>query len=236
MHRYAISRHVLVWVAAVIGTTNVAAQDQETYFTLIDNTASATLNVAPSTAVFQFTKTINGDSLADAAKAATAFAPDLRGQLQDRGYTAAAVEISGPMIPSAQQTIIHLRAEVRLNLVSPGGDLTRGEALAEQCDAMRAMADALNCKFEGPILEAGDPADLENKAVSSAVENAYGRAEAAARVMQLRIVSVDNVSIQEVVWHNQADPTHTGEPVSVDRVSVTATVRVAYLASPPGSN
>lgn len=236
MRNEALSRIGAVCLAVLVCIANRTAQAQETYFTLIDNTASATLDVAPSTALFQFIKTVNGDTLADAVKAASAFAPDVRAQLQDRGYNASSVEITGPMIPSAQQTIIHLRAKVRMNLVSPGGDVTRGDAFADQCDAMRAMAEALNCGFEGPILEAGDPAALENKAVSSAVENAYGRADAAARVMQLRIVSVDNVSIQEVVWHNQADATATGEPVTVDRVSVTATVRVAYLASPAGSN
>ena len=139
------------------------------------------------------------------------------------------------MFPEPVLKRIHIDAEIRLGLSSGGEEGTRSTALASAVDQVAKLAEENEAQLEEPWLDVAERAEHEDQAVQRAVENAYARAEAAATVMQLQIVSVDRVSIESVTWHDRYTFEGEGEEASAERIGVTAEIRVAYLAMPPGS-
>lgn len=228
-------RHSLpiVIAASVLVQLPSTALAQETYATLIENEASATIQTAPTTVIFQLSRRFVGDSLAGAVRSAQTFAPGLRSALKEVGYERADLRVTGPMIPSATAKSIRIDAELRLALTSTGEEGTRSTAFATAADKVAEIAAEFECDVDGPVLDVGDRSELENKAVQRAIENAYTRAQAAATIMRVEIVSVDRVTIESVKWHDR--PNAPGQEASADRIGVTVNIRVAYLALPPGS-
>jgi len=224
-------RHTFVIALLLAAASSAGAQ--ETYATLIENQAEATLDTAPNTIVFHLSRNFTGDTLADAARSATSIAPELRAALKDAGYDRATLRVSGPMIPDPNTKSIRIDAEIRLPLTSSGAEGTRGTAFAAAVDSIAKIAADIECTIDGPALDVGDRAELEQKAVQRAIENAYARAQAAATVMRLEIVSVDRVIIETVTWHDR--PGQSTHEASADRISVTVEIRIAYLALPPSN-
>ena len=72
------------FVAAVIAAP-LAARAQETFATLIENEASATVEVAPTVVVFQLSKHFEGETLGDAVREARQFGPALRAGVEGGG-------------------------------------------------------------------------------------------------------------------------------------------------------
>ena len=206
---------------------------QETYATLIDNQASATVDVTPTSIQFNLSRTYAGESLAQAVVDAETLATELRAALKEADYERAALEVSGPMIADANTTSVRVDAEIRLGLGGTSAEGARSTALARATDTVNAIADKLGCETDGPILDVSDRSETENKAVQRAIENAYTRAQAAATVMRLEIVSVDRVTIESVTWHDRPDESR--QESSADRIGVTVEIRVAYLAFPPSN-
>lgn len=229
-------KHEAIRLTAVMifGTVASIAAAQETYATLIENDSTATIDAVPNAAVFRLQRQFAGDSLSDVVRDAQSFAPALRTALKEAGYDRATLKISGPMIPDAQSKSMRIDAEIRLGLGSSSAEGSRSTAFATAVDKVSAVAAELDCTIDGPTLDVGNRDELENIAVQRAIENAYTRAQAAATVMRLAIVSVDHVTIEAVTWHNRPDQSEY--EASADRISVTVDIRIAYLALPPDSN
>jgi hypothetical protein len=161
------------------------------------------------------------------------FAPNLRAALKEDGYERAIVRVTGPMIPSAGTKSIRIDAEIRLGLGTSSAEGTRSTAFAAATDTISKIATNLKCDLDGPALDVGDRSALENKAVQRAIENAFTRAQSAAAIMRLEIVSVDRVTVESITWHDR--PSQLRQEASADRIGVTANVRIAYLALPPNN-
>ena len=226
-----LSRQALVFATLVFGIATSVAQ--ETYATLIENQSEATLDTVPNTIVFHLSREFTGDTLADAARSAQSLAPTLRNALKDAGHERAVLRVTGPMIPDPEAKSIRIDAEIRMGLASTGAEGTRSTAFAGAVDAISKIAESSNCMIDGPALDVNDRSELEKKAVQRAIENAYDRAQAAATVMRLEIVSVDRVTIESVTWHDRPGPTH--HEASAEQISVTVAIRIAYLALPPSN-
>jgi uncharacterized protein YggE len=209
------------------------AKAQETFATLIENVSTATVETTPTTIVFNLTGRFQGDSFKGMIRNAQSFAPNLRTALEEEGYERATVRVTGPMIPNAETKRIRIDAEVRLGLGTSSAEGTRSTAFAAAVDTISKIAATLECDLDGPALDVGDRSALENRAVQRAIENAFTRAQSAATVMRLEIVSVDHVTIESITWHDR--PGSSQQEASADSIGVTAEIRIAYLALPPGN-
>jgi len=229
-----VSTHERLLIATAILLIGMsAATAQETYATLIESESTATMEATPTAVIFHLSRSFTGDSLADTVQTAQALAPDLRAALKEAGYERATMNVTGPMIPSTEHKSIRIDAEIRLSLGSTSAEGTRSTAFATAVDKISKIATDLDCAVDGPALDVGDRLEMENKAVQRAIENAYVRAQAAATVMRLEIVSVDHVTIESVTWHDR--PGQSKHEASADRIGVTVEIRIAYLALPSGS-
>lgn len=231
MNTMRFCRYALAAACCVLSVLPAVAQ--ETYATLIDNPSSATIDATPSSIRFTLSKLFTGETLTDAALTAEQLDAGLRAALKEADYERAALQVSGPMIPDANSTTVRIDAEIRIGLGGTSAEGTRSTALARATDKISGIAETLGCTIDGPRLEVSDRGEIENKAVQRAIENAYTRAQAAATVMRLEIVSVDRVTVESVTWHDRPDESH--QESSAERIGVTVEIRVAYLAFPPNN-
>lgn len=196
----------------------------------IESEGIGTVEAAPDYAEFWLHRRAAGKSVAESAQNMKAFEAALQKELTDRQLTPLETRFSSLAVPNAAN--LETKQSVRLRFsVAKFSNTEDGPAqFAKLCDDVLALAWAVQCIPEGPILGVSNTKPLEQAAVALAAEKAYPAAEAMALVMKMQIFSVDNAKVLSIVWNQ--DPHSKAPQPDIRRVTCTARVQVCYSYGP----
>ncbi|NIA16622.1 MAG: hypothetical protein GWP08_21435 [Nitrospiraceae bacterium] len=209
-------------MAAVLVTAAATAQQTP----VIECESAATVDAMPTFVDFYLHLRATGDSLAEAAEAASTLKETLDGRLQAHQLSPSEVIFSGVAIPDANEQKAHASARLRFN-ASPFSTAEDGAKMfGGLCDTLAVVAKELGCMLEGPHLGTTDAQTVEEAAIARALEKAYPAGRAVAQTMNAQIYAVEKVEIRELVW-NDAENIAATQP-DIRLLTCTAKLRVSY--------
>lgn len=209
-------------LVVVLAAASVAQVAQST----ITNEGKATVFAMPEFADFWITKTIEGPSREELAAALRRFPAELRIAIDEAALKPVQIESSSPRITGVDANGGEALALLRFSISRMQGDEESAKAFGRLLDQVKALAEKLGAKIEGPNLEASQPETVEQDAVSRATENALYRADAIAALMGARILAVQSAKVVEVTWDRGRE---SGNALTgMDRIECTARVEVTY--------
>jgi uncharacterized protein YggE len=221
--------HRVVAVAVMFAATGMA---QETPVpTTIRNEGKATVFATPEFVDFWITKTIEGPSFEELTAGLRRFPVELRAAIDEAGLKPVQIEASSPRIASVGVGSGEASALLRFSISRMQGDEETAKAYGRVCDQLKALAEKVGAKIDGPNLEAAQPETVEQDAVSRATENALYRADAIAALMGARILAVQIAKVIEVKWDRGRE--NGNVLTGMDRIECAARVEVTYTYGAP---
>lgn len=172
----------------------------------IQGEGDATIEAVAEFVEFSFAKTLDGDTLDACLASAGEFERTLRGEIEKRELPGSTLDVYGPVIPDVNVSSVYVRATLRCGVPRMEAPAEGTSRLAQLYEAIRACASGAECGVTGPVASVRDKRLVEQAAIGKAIENAYPKAEGAARVMNAQIVSVEHVVIEEVAWGVPPEP------------------------------
>ncbi|MBI5094253.1 MAG: hypothetical protein HZB26_17665 [Candidatus Hydrogenedentes bacterium] len=197
----------------------------------IDSAGSGVVEVAPDFVEFWIHQRGTGKSLAESAEGSQGFEPALRKELETRQLTASALEFSNLAIPNAANLTTFRSAKLRFSAVAFKNNEEGPKQFAKLCDDILAVALALKCEVDGPLLGVENTKSVEQAAVTLATEKAYPGAEAIAIAMKTQIIGIESASVVSLVWNQ--DAASKAQQPDIRRLTCTAKVRIWYLYAVP---
>lgn len=235
--------HVHGWMmalgAVLASGAAASAAAQAPFVQTIEAVGTATVDAAPDYVEFVFERILSAPSLAKACEAAAGFEPRFRDLLKEHELAPSEVEITAPLFAkrtatsvstpphSTVQLEMRVQARVRFAVADFGTDAQALDSFARIYDKLKAVAAAVPCSPPLPRFGVFDPMPIEQAAIGKAVEAAYPHGEAAAQIMRARIVAVQHVSVEEVVWSSQNAEAQMG--FGLKGLGCRAQVRVTYV-------
>jgi uncharacterized protein YggE len=187
---------------------------------------TATVDALPDYADFWLQRTVTADTVAEAMAAARAFPTAIQDAIEAHELKPDRATASDFSIPEASQGVVKTAVMLRF----PVNEYTTAddgpERFAELCDTLQTMATENECKLEGPFFGVNARDTMQEAAIARAIEQALPPAEAAARIMQSRIQTVDHVEILSIAWNRELE-SRAPQP-QIRRVTCTARVKVRY--------
>jgi len=221
-------QHVARWVALVLVAAAPAAGQMGPVST-IQSTGTASVDVPPDHVDFWLHKEAGGATFVEAMQTVLQFGPVVRKTLAKQEVGAFDLTLSAPAIADIAVKGARVSAQIRFSMNPFSNRETGPEQFAGLCDKMAALAEALECYIEGPMLGVQDPGAVEQDATALATENALPVAQATAELMNAQISAVEHVIIEACAW-NAAPDTRAPLP-DVRRLTCTARVHVTYAFS-----
>ncbi len=217
---------VVFWSAALVMTLPAGAQVPYEPPT-ITASGSATIEAAPEYLECWLHKRVSAETFADAVKELEGLEEAITKAIEDHGLTPLETLFAAPAIPTAQTVVMTQAIRLRYGPAPPEeSDASQQEYVASILDIHRELAAEVGCTLEGPRWGVTNPENVEQRAVASAVENAWPRAQGAAVIMQSTITSVKAIEAEEVQWN--ADPDWRGRLPEISRLTCTVKVTVTY--------
>ena len=209
-------------VVALLLASSMAQEPQS----FITNEGKATVFAMPEFADFWITKSAESQNYEELAAALRKFPADLRAAIDEAGLKPVQIEASSPRITSVGVVSGEASALLRFSISRMQGDEESAKAFGRLCDQLKALAEKLQTKIDGPNLGPSQPETVEQDAVSRATENALYRADAIAALMGARILAIQSAKVLEITWDRGRE---SGNVLTgMDRIECTARVEVTY--------